>query len=163
TTQPQYDINQTNATFRLQGDMGIGTLTLITGYIDFDRDFYTDSDASPYRQFEFNQMDWVEQFTQAVRLNGETAGVNWTGSIFYSHDDITVRTPGYLDDLFGTEVLISADQEGSSIAGYAQGEWALSDRVDLITGVRYTSEEKDYVGGTFDQNPFGVSGLINPF
>lgn len=159
----QYDIDQTSATVRVEGDLGFATLTSITGYIDFERDFYTDSDASPFRQFEFNQLDWVTQWTQELRLSGQTGRADWIVGGFYSSDDITLRTPGFLDDLFGTEVLITADQESSSIAAFGQVEWALTDRLDLITGVRYTSEEKDYAGGTLDQNPFGVSGLINPF
>jgi iron complex outermembrane receptor protein len=159
----QYDIDQTGATARVEGDLGGVTLTSITGYIDFERDFYIDSDASPFRQFEFNQLDWVEQFTQEMRLSGETGRADWIVGAFYSHDDIKLRTPSFLDDLFATEALITADQESSSIAAYAHAEWALTDRLDLVTGVRYTEEEKDYVGGTLDQNPFGVSLLINPF
>ncbi len=159
----QYDIDQTGATVRVEGDLSFATLTSVTGYIDFERDFYTDPDASPFRQFEFNQLDWVTQWTQEVRLSGQTDRVDWIVGAFYSTDDITLRTPGFLDDLFGTEVLITADQKSSSLAAFGQLEWALSDRIDLIAGVRYTSEEKDYVGGTLDQNPFGVSGLVNPF
>jgi iron complex outermembrane recepter protein len=157
----QYDIDQLGATVRIEGDLGFATLTSVTGYIDFERDFYTDPDASPFRQFEFNQMDWVEQFTQEVRLSGETGRADWIVGGFYSSDDIILRTPGFLNDLFGTEVLISADQQSSSIAAFGQVEWALTDRLDLITGVRYTSEEKDYSGGTLDLNPFGVSALVS--
>lgn len=159
----QYDIDQTAATVRLEGDLGFATLTSITGYIDFERDFYTDSDASPFRQFEFNQLDWVTQWTQELRLSGQTGRADWIVGAFYSTDDITLRTPGFLDHLFGTQVLITADQESSSMAAFGQVEWALTDSVDLITGIRYTTEEKDYVGGTLDQNPFGLSGLVNPF
>lgn len=159
----QYDIDQLGATVRVEGDLGFATLTSITGYIDFERDFYTDSDASPFRQFEFNQLDWVTQWTQELRLSGQTGRADWIVGAFYSSDDITLRTPGRLDDLFGTQVLITADQDSSSIAAFGQVEWALTDNVDLITGVRYTTEEKDYAGGTLDQNPFGVSGLVNPF
>ncbi|QGZ93550.1 TonB-dependent receptor [Terricaulis silvestris] len=158
--QNQYDIDQTNTTARIEGDLGFATLTSVTGYIDFERDFYTDPDASPARQFEFNQLDWVKQFTQEVRLSGEHDGLDWIVGAFYSSDDITLRTPGFLDDLFGTEVLISADQESTSLAAFGQAEWALTDRIDLITGVRFTTEEKDYVGGTLDQNPFGLSALV---
>ncbi|MGE0743274.1 MAG: TonB-dependent receptor [Hyphomonadaceae bacterium] len=158
----QYDIDQTATTLRVEGDVGFATLTSITGYIDFERDFYIDSDASPVRQFEFNQLDWVEQFTQEVRLTGETGRADWIVGAFYSHDDISLRTPSFLDDLFATEALITADQESSSIAAFAHVEWALTGRLDLVTGLRYTEEEKDYAGGTLDQNPFGLSLLINP-
>ncbi|HEY7798823.1 MAG TPA: TonB-dependent receptor plug domain-containing protein, partial [Hyphomonadaceae bacterium] len=103
----QYDIDQLGATARIEGDLGFATLTSITGYIDFDRDFYIDSDSSPARQFEFNQMDHVQQWSEEVRLAGETGRLNWVAGVFYSKDDVKVRTPGFLDDLFATEVFIT--------------------------------------------------------
>ena len=157
----QYDIDQTGATARVEGDLGFATLTSITGYIDFERDFYIDSDASPFRQFEFNQLDWVEQFTQEVRLSGESErGSTGSSARFYSqrrhqraHAGLPRRSLRHR----------SADHRRSGNdhrwPRFAHGEWALTDRLDLITGVRYTDEEKDYAGGTLDQNPFGVSVL----
>jgi iron complex outermembrane receptor protein len=158
----QYDIDQLGATARIEGDLGFATLTSITGYIDFDRDFYIDSDASPLRQFEFNQKDHVQQWSEEVRLAGEAGRLNWVVGGFYSKDDVKVRTPGFLDNLFATEVMITADQETKSLGAFAQGEWSLTDSLSLVTGIRYTDEEKDYTGGTRDLNPFGASMLINP-
>jgi iron complex outermembrane recepter protein len=161
----QYDIDQLGGTVRVEGDLGFATLTSVTGYIDFSRDFYIDSDASPFTQFEFNQLDDVQQFSQELRLTGSTTRLDWILGGFYSTDDVQVRTPGFLDHLFGTQVLITADQDTTSYAAFAHGEWALTDRLNLITGVRFTHEEKDYAGGTLDTNPFGVSALVamNPF
>lgn len=161
----QYDIDQLGGTLRVEGDLGFATLTSITGYIDFSRDFYIDSDASPFTQFEFNQLDDVQQFTQELRLTGSTDRLDWILGGFYSNDNVQVRTPGFLDHLFGTQVLITADQDTTSYAAFAHGEWALTDRLSLITGLRFTHEEKDYVGGTLDTNPYGLSFLVamNPF
>jgi iron complex outermembrane recepter protein len=161
----QYDIDQLGGTVRVEGDLGFATLTSVTGYIDFSREFYIDSDASPFTQFEFNQLDDVQQFSQELRFTGSTARLDWILGGFYSTDDVQVRTPGFLDHLFGTQVLITADQDTTSYAAFAHGEWALTDRLSLITGVRFTHEEKDYAGGTLDTNPFGVSALVamNPF
>jgi len=154
---PQYNIDQWGATARITGDLGWATLTSVTGYIDFSRDFYIDSDASPLRQFEFNQLDDIQQFSQELRLNGQTDRLNWILGAFYSNDTVDVRTPGFLDDLFGTEVLITANQDTTSWAAFANGEWTLTPNLSLVTGLRYTDESKDYRGGTLDQNPFGVS------
>jgi len=157
---PQYDIDEWSATARVTGDLGWATLTSVTGYIDFSRDFYIDSDATPFREFEFNQMDDIQQFSQELRLNGQTDRLNWILGGFYSHDEVNVRTPSYLDDLFLTEALITADQETTSWAAFANGEWTLTPNLSLVTGIRYTDETKDYAGGTLDQNPFNAS-LIN--
>jgi iron complex outermembrane receptor protein len=159
----QYDIDQLGMTARIEGDLGFATLTSITGYIDFDRDFYIDSDASPLRQFEFNQLDHVQQWSEEIRLAGETDRLAWVLGGVYSQDKVKVRTPSFLDDLFATEALITADQETEAFGAFAQGEWELTEDLSLVTGVRYTDEQKDYVGGTRDLNPFGVSMLVNPF
>jgi len=160
---PQYNIDELGETARLTGDLGFATLTSITGYIDFRRDFYIDSDATPLREFEFNQRDNIHQFSQELRLAGDTGRLNWILGGFYSHDQVKVNTPGFLDDLFGTEVLITANQTTSSAAAFANGEWKLNDALSLVTGIRYTTESKDYAGGTLDRNPFGASALVNPF
>jgi iron complex outermembrane recepter protein len=158
----QYNIDQFNATARIEGELSFAMLTAITGFIDFDRDFYIDSDASPLRQFEFNQLDEVQQWSQEIRLSGEAGRLNWIVGGFYSRDDVKVRTPSFLNDLFLTEALITADQHTTSLGAFAHGEWTLTDQLKLITGIRYTGEEKDYAGGSRDLNPFGMSQLINP-
>ena len=158
----QYEIDQLGVTARIEGDLGFATLTSITGYIDFARDFYIDSDASPLRQFEFNQLDHVQQWSEEARLSGEAGNLDWVVGGVYSQDKVKVRTPSFLDDLFATEALITADQQTEAFGAFAQGEWRLTDDLSLITGIRYTDEKKDYVGGTRDLNPFGLSLLISP-
>jgi iron complex outermembrane recepter protein len=158
----QYDIDQLGLTARIEGDLGFATLTSITGYIDFDRDFYIDSDSSPLRQFEFNQLDHVQQWSQEMRLSGEAGALNWVIGGVYSQDKVKVRTPSFLDNLFATRALITADQQTEALGAFAQGEWKLNDSFSLVSGIRYTQEDKDYVGGTRDLNPFGLSMLVNP-
>ncbi len=158
----QYDIDQLGVTARIEGDLGFATFTSITGYIDFGRDFYIDSDAAPFREFEFNQQDHVQQWSEEMRLSGEAGGFTWVVGGIYSQDKVKVRTPSFFDDLFLSEGLITADQQTEALGAFAQGEWRLSDRLSLITGIRYTDETKDYVGGTRDLNPFGLSMLLTP-
>lgn len=155
-----YEVDQWGATLRVDRDLGIGTLTSVTGYIDFSRGFYIDADAGPATDAEFDQNDDVRQFTQELRLAGETSGgVEWLVGGYYSWDRIETNTPGFLDSLFLTQVLITADQETTSTALFGQAKWPLGERLSLTTGLRYTSEEKDYVGGTTDTNPLGFSFL----
>ncbi len=155
-----YEVDQWGATLRVDKDLGIGTLTSVTGYIDFSRGFYIDADAGPATDVEFDQNDDVRQFTQEVRLAGETSGgVEWLVGAYYGWDRVETNSPGFLDSLFVTHVLITADQETTSASLFGQAKWPLSQRLSLITGLRYTSEQKDYVGGTTDTNPYGFSFL----
>jgi iron complex outermembrane receptor protein len=155
-----YRVDQWNGTGRLDVDLGWADLTAVTGYIRFKRGFHIDADAAPTHDAEFDQNDKVKQFSQEVRLaGGSDANVNWIVGAYYSWDRVKTFTPGQLTDIFNTHVLITADQETKSRAVFGQADWRLTDRLRVVTGVRYTDEDRDYVGGTRDLNPFGLSFL----
>jgi iron complex outermembrane receptor protein len=148
-----YNIDQWGTTLRADADLGGATLTSVTGYIQFERAFYIDTDATPLFQTDFIQSEKVNQISQELRLAGSQEGlVDWLVGGFYSHDHVTVNTPGFHSGLFNTNSLTFADQETDSAAAFAHAEWALSDQLKFITGLRYTWEEKSDVGGTIDLN-----------
>jgi iron complex outermembrane receptor protein len=154
-----YRVSQWNGTGRIDADLGFAKLASVTGYIHFKRGFYIDADAGPTTDAEFDQNDKVEQFTQELRLSGETGPATWIVGGYYSWDRVKTYTPGFLKDIFNTNVLITADQETRSRALFGQVDWKLAPRITLTTGLRYTDEDRDYVGGTRDLNPFGFSFL----
>ena len=157
-----YDVDAWDATLRVEIDLGGVELRSITGYRWQDRIFDIDSDATPGRQVDFVQSDEIEQFTQELHLTGTTGPAEWLVGLFYSHDEVTVFTPGNHLDLFVTQTEINADQETDSAAAFANVEWRLTDELSLITGLRLTWEERAYVGGTTDLNPLGFSLLCIP-
>jgi iron complex outermembrane receptor protein len=155
-----YRTHQWNATLHLDQDLGFATLSSVTGYIQFKRSFYTDADAGPTQDAEFDQNDKVRQFTQELRLAGGAADrFTWLLGAYYSWDKVNTLAPGFLKDLFNTDVLITADQRTESRAVFGQAEWTILPKLRLITGLRYTDEDRAYVGGTTDLNPFGLSFL----
>jgi len=154
-----YDVDQANTTLRVDADLAWAKLTSISGYIDFRRDFYTDADAAPTTQAEFDQHDQVKQFSQELRLTGTARGLDWLLGTYYSWDTVDTHTPGYLTDLFNTSVLITAHQRTQSEAAFGQVKWPLTERLSLTTGLRYTHESRSYAGGTTDTNPTGFSFL----
>ncbi|HLY78878.1 MAG TPA: TonB-dependent receptor [Caulobacteraceae bacterium] len=154
-----YDVDQLNATLHIDDDLGWAKLSSVTGYIDFKRGFYTDADAGPTTDAEFDENDHVRQFSQELRLAGDLHGVKWLVGGYYSWDEVRTNTPGFLTDLFNTDVLITADQKTQTGAIFGQTEWPITQRLSLTTGLRYTDETRSYVGGTTDTNPNGVSFL----
>ena len=148
------------------------TLTSITNFQDFQQDHREDLEASPRDYLEYGTSIDQQQFSQEIRLNGDSDRVNWTLGAYYLDIDHDVNTQfqaelGALDDVlaqlgltalgdidgdptFGQtlgaySVLNSAwQQETSSWAIFAQTEINLSDRLSLITGVRYGQDDKDY-------------------
>lgn len=157
-----YDIDSWDATLRIKADLGAVSLTSITGYRWQDRGFDIDSDATPARQVDFVQNDKIKQFSQELHLSGETGIAEWIVGGFYSHDKVTVFTPGNHLDLFVTQTEIDADQKTKAAAAFANVDWKLSEKLTLVTGLRLTWEERSYVGGTTDLNPFGFSFLCGP-
>lgn len=145
-----YDIDQWGATLRAEWDLGFATLTSVTGFQDFERSFYIDTDATPLRQTDFIQNDAITQFSQELRLAGDTDKLNWLVGAFYSSDDVDTDNPGFLQDLFNTTTYSFGKQETQSAALFGNGEWTLSPTLSLVAGLRYTWEEKAYQGGTND-------------
>jgi len=154
-----YRVSQWSGTGRIDADLGVAKLAAVTGYIDFKRGFHIDADAGPTTDAEFDQNDKVEQFSQEVRLSGDMGRASWIVGAYYSWDRVKTFSPGSLKDIFNTEVLITADQETRSKAVFGQVDWKITDQLTLVTGARYTDEDRDYVGGTRDLNPFGLSFL----
>jgi iron complex outermembrane receptor protein len=148
-----------NATLHVTADLGPATLTAITGYIDFSRGFYIDADASPAVVSEFDQNDFVKQFSQEVRLNGDIGGVQWLAGAYYSRDTVKSRTPGSLAAILGADVFIHSDQLTESEAVFGQVKWPLTSQLTLVAGLRGTHEERTYTGGT----EFFFTGTMTPF
>lgn len=145
-----YNFEQFATTLKVDWKLGEATLTSVTGYANFARSFYIDTDASPLRQTDFIQTDKIHQLSQELRLAGSTERLEWLLGGFYSTDRVKVTTPGFLEDLFNTRTMSVADQSTDSLAAFAHGEWKLGERLSLVTGLRYTWEEKSNRAGAVD-------------
>jgi iron complex outermembrane receptor protein len=150
SVDPTYDVDQLSATLRVQADLGFATLTSITGYADFQRVWGADTDGSPFRQTDFIENDDIQQLSQEVRLSGSTEATDWIVGAFYSSDDVVGRYDGFLQDLFNTTYLTTWDQTSKSAAVFGHVEHRLSEKLSAVAGLRYTWEEKDYLGRDID-------------
>ena len=150
SVRPDYDVDQLNLSARLNADLGIATLTSVTGLVKFDRQWGVDVDATPLRQTDFYTDDQVKQFSQEVRMANATDLVDWLVGGFYSRDRVQTSYDGDLQELFNTKSFSYSNQLTKSAALFGNGEWHLGSTLDLITGIRYTSEKRSNVGGTSD-------------
>ncbi len=150
SVNPRYTLDQMTYTGRVNLDLGFATLSSVTGYIDFKRLWSVDTDGTPLTQLDFVTNDSVKQFSQELRLSGNSAIVDWTVGGFYSHDDIDTSYDGNLTALFNTTTYTFSKQSSESTAIFANGEWHLAEKLSLVTGLRYTSENRSNVGGTSD-------------
>ncbi|HTT96786.1 MAG TPA: TonB-dependent receptor plug domain-containing protein, partial [Rhizomicrobium sp.] len=125
-----YTVDAFNTTLHVTDDLGWAELTSITGYINFNREFYIDADASPLALAEFDQNDHVKQASEELRLSGgDSHGIEWLVGAYGSWDKVHSFTPGTLRDLLGADVQIRSDQVTHSAALFGQVKWTLNDQL----------------------------------
>ncbi len=150
SVNPDYDMDQVVTSLRIDHEIALGTLTSLTGYVDFDRSYSADVDASPAQITDFDNTDTVEQFSQEFRLTGGADAFTWQLGAFYSREDIETTYAGSLQALLNTTSFTSTEIEATTYALFANAEYALNGSVTLIGGIRVSDEEKSNIGSTQD-------------
>jgi iron complex outermembrane receptor protein len=142
SVDPSYDLDQRALTTRINADLGWATLTSITGYIDFKREWGADTDAGPFPELDFIANDRVHQLSQELRLAGSTDNTEWLVGVFASRDRVKTSYDGDSRALFNTRLYTFADQTSKSAAVFGNVERRLTPTLSLVAGLRYTWEEK---------------------
>lgn len=156
--------NLTSVTAKFETDLGGASLINIANYTHFKSRVGVDGDGTTpstlaqrvYVQF-FNE---TEQFSEELRLQGETEAFDWVAGVFYYQDKKKNRNivELRLDD--GSPFVIApsnARVDTTSGAVFGQVDWRLADRLTLTTGARYTIENRELVEavrGDFEIVPF---------
>ncbi|MEO9970327.1 MAG: TonB-dependent receptor [Hyphomonadaceae bacterium] len=122
----EFNINAT-----VSYDFGPVLLESITSY----RDQESTSDT-PFAATAtiFNGQD-ADIFAQEVRLSGEQGPLKWQTGFFYSTEEGTD-----LDDVGGSGQITAAQNDTISV--FAQGTYAVTDRLNVTGGIRYTDEDR---------------------
>jgi iron complex outermembrane receptor protein len=158
------DVESLGASLQVNADLGAVRLTSITGYESLERKQAEDFDGSPFRSVDSTWDANVDQYSQELRLSSSGSAINWLAGVFYSYDQVDTGGGNRFDssDLFFTILSTDWRQRTQSAAAFGHVEWPLSDALSLVTGLRYTWEEKEFVGGTTDLNPTGSSCILDP-
>ena len=142
-------------------------LTSITAYRNYTNQFAEQTDASPVGVQILLQKQRHLQFSQELRLNG-SAG-SW---VDYTVGGFFLRQNGGLNARVGLpwvgfDFIHGPDSTPSrTVAGFANAEWHLTDKLSLVTGLRYSDEKKTYTyyrhnaDGTTIVDPLGYNGLV---
>ncbi len=145
-------------------DLGGAQLTSITGYNKFHRAAGDDSDGAALIELDSLFTDDIKSFTQEVRIASQgSSPFTWVGGLYYSWDQIKGDALQALDDhIFHTRVDTSFTQKTDAYAAFGQASYALTDKLKITGGLRFTRDEKRYVYDAVDLNPFGISTLPTP-
>lgn len=137
------------------------TLTSVTGFDTMER-YFSEGAINAFEAIGIYHNEEIDAVSQEIRLNGNTERANWVVGAFYSADEVFTDNVMGLADTYLTEFGYGVDQDTTAFAVFASADWNLSESVRLTTGLRYTDEERDFVGGTTDLNPFDSSCVIDP-
>jgi len=164
-----------NLTSRLSWDFAENhTVEFITGYRDLDQDFAIDffNGPSQFGGFTIVNEGEHDQFTQEIKVNGTfmDGRLDYVAGAFYFQE----RNDTDFADLFvlnlptGPVPLVLADRllanDTDSIALFAQFDYALTDKLTLTAGLRWTDEEKtidftDNTGGNLNTAGLEAAGV----
>ncbi|MBV7257374.1 TonB-dependent receptor [Pacificimonas sp. WHA3] len=159
--------------------LGDVDLTSITSYEEGQNLLPEDSDGSPLQLLAITVGADTDTFTQELRLSGETDRLNWIVGGYYLDERTRqnqsadlfrelrplvaslapATNPGGFDPfgaVLGTPVSFSRhknQQDSQSLAVFARAEFALTDQLTVIGGLRYTKEEREFRSEAFFEEP----------
>ena len=149
----QNEIESVGLLAELNYEFGDLLFTSITDFKNFTRVIGLDSDQTARAALIFQSDGDTDQFSQEFRLSGSTDRTTWVAGLYYLTID-TKFTQGLaeslagVDDfaLLGLEANTITTLDTTSISAFGQADFALTDRLTLVGGLRFTQEKKDFDG-----------------
>jgi iron complex outermembrane receptor protein len=159
-----------NLTWKIGDSLGF---TSITGYLRYSGAYSIETGDSPYPTGLLDDTWADNQFTQEFRLYGTTAGqFDWTGGIYYYKEyaqfgGLKLLNPGLNPALPGgtvPETLFTGNDpiKSTNKSVFLHDVWRATDALSLITGARYTKEDKSYTFSRLDPYALGGVPSYNP-
>jgi len=176
--RPRRDNELKGLSARFEMEVGDMTLTSITAYNEFERREANDWDGGYYNDSSNINTSDLEVFSQELRLSGQTDNLLWIAGVYYSDDEVDEWYNYFMSDsvygngsvVFGVspfqfapilELDTKYHQETESIAAFGHIEWEFAPQYRLTLGLRYTEEERDWTGCTYDANDGSLAGFLN--
>ena len=147
----QNQIGSWGITGQLDYDLGWAEFVSVTDYKNFTRTVGLDSDQTPTAGLIFQSDGDTDQFSQELRLSGGDDRLNWIGGVYFLDIDIDfiqglAETASMIADfgIAGREVNTVTNLKTRSSSIFGQIDYALTDALTLVGGVRIIREEKDF-------------------
>lgn len=178
------DIDSYRGTVRLEADLGEGiTLSSITAYNGFNNRYLEDTDASPLTLVHFGTKGAQDSYSQELRLNGRSGRVTWFAGASVARDDIRSDQFGIYSEEDYCQILYSAtctdvvgapgaarvreqslaSTSNTSYAAYGEARLAITPRLDLTGGLRFSGDIKDFqVRLPLNDNLLGPALILPP-
>jgi iron complex outermembrane receptor protein len=137
-------------------DIGIGTITSLTGYQETDEDVPTDFDATPLNFFHTMRAQESDQTSTELRFaSSDEFSEDWDFVIgaFYLEDHYNLEQETSIAAFGGPDGALFqnpfASQDRDSWAVFGEAHFNFGEAWTLTLGGRYTEEKKEYSGEIF--------------
>jgi iron complex outermembrane receptor protein len=140
-----------NFTLKIEHAFERSTLTAISGFDTFEKSQATDIDVSPLIGANKDiARSKVDSFSQEIRITSDDSWrIPWIFGAYYFESDVDWFQTIDLTDALGVDTSNGAEQSTESWAAFGQLSLPLSERVELEAGLRFTHEEREWIGGSF--------------
>ncbi len=155
TTSNDYgfaEVDWKSATLEVNWDIAGGVLTSITGWKDVEQESATDVDGTYLPAFVATGFTAQDQISEELRFS-TTIGDNWemTVGAYYLNIDLEYREGRYIQInpanlMLAPDLLrigLGGDMETTTYGVFINNEYAITDSITLLAGLRYSDEEKD--------------------
>jgi iron complex outermembrane receptor protein len=160
-------------------DFGAVTVKSITAYRALDALSTSDPDGTTFRIYDQRSPTEQSQFSQELQLTGDSLDnrLTWVAGLYVFREQVEqtlflcfapITPPSAYTGFFNAcnSWNQGNDQETRSFALFGQGRFALSDRISVTVGGRWTRDRKDITSNqAFDFRPVGFSpapGVVVP-
>lgn len=139
---------------KIEGSVGDATLSAISNYTSSRLAYIEDPDGTPNDIYRFASTGKTRQFSQEVRLSGESGNLNWTVGAYFLDLRGSYSTEFAFFDNQPTpstfDPINQYRQHTQSYAVFSQAEYLLADRLKVTVGGRYTHDQKTFVSRVID-------------
>jgi len=161
------DTRTYSATLLGTWELGAVTVQSVTGYRDLDFVGAQDSDSTALVLFQNRAPIQSTQFSQELRLESNGDGrFSWLVGGYYFTEDLGVQALVSLTRSLaglGVDANVASDQTTDALAAFGDGTYALTDKLSVTIGWRYSFEEKDFATDRFDRTIIAGTVPGGPF
>lgn len=162
---PRDNIDSYRASLRIEHEFAGGVrLTSITAYNGFDNSYFEDTDASPLSLLEFGTQGSQDSYSQELRLTGEFGRLDWSFGAIAARDIARSNQFARFSEEDFCSILFSSSCAGAvgapgnrqviersdaisrntSYGFFGDFTFKATDRLDLIAGLRFSRDEKNF-------------------
>jgi len=158
---PIMKVWNTAGTLQATWDLDFGTFSATSGYSEARAHLGFDADYTPAQFAYFNLIQPDKNFMQEINFSSNTRGpLHYVAGVFYYRDktgydpNVGVLTGGFVS-------ATRSHANTKALAGYFDADYAVTDQLTAIAGIRYSWEEKS-LAGVAATGVGAVPGAIRP-